>query len=90
MNIETKELNINDTLKRKIEIICRFSNVKYELINGSIISINNTNLGYIKLHILRINNTDYLFFNDKDIIFINGYNRQIKLCDLESYIKDNN
>ena len=54
MNIETKELNINDNLKRKIEIICRFSNVKYELINGSIISINNTNLGYIKPHILII------------------------------------
>ena len=35
--LKTKELKISKELKKKIEMICKFAYVKYELINGDII-----------------------------------------------------
>ena len=60
MTIETKELVISEELKRKVEMICRFAYVDYEFINGNIKSIKNTNIAYVKPHVLKIKNNDYL------------------------------
>ena len=87
--LKTKELKISKELKKKIEMICKFACVKYELINGDIISVNNTNLAFVKPHILRVKGNDYLLFEDSDIVFINGYNKKIKLFELENYLKSN-
>jgi len=40
--LETKKLKISKSFKKKIEIICSFANVKYELIECSIISVKDT------------------------------------------------
>ena len=53
MTIETKELKISEELKRKVEMICRFANVKYAIINGNIKSIKNTNITMIKEQTLK-------------------------------------
>ena len=87
--LKTKEHKISKELKKKIEMICKFACVKYELINGDIISVNNTNLAFVKPHILRVKGNDYLLFEDSDIVFINGYNKKIKLFELENYLKNN-
>ena len=87
--LKTKELKISKELKKKIEMICKFACVKYELINGDIISVNNTNLAFVKPHILRVKGNDYLLFEDSDIVFINSYNKKIKLFELENYLKNN-
>lgn len=87
MTIETKELVISEELKKKIDMICKFACVKYELVNGSIINIKNTNIAYVKPHILKINNNNYLLFDECDEIFINGYQKKIKFKDLEEYLK---
>jgi len=89
MIIETNELNISDELKRKVELICRFANVDYTFTNGNIKNIKNTNIAYVKPHILRVKKTDYLIFEECDDIFINGYQNKIKFKDLEDYIKAN-
>lgn len=89
MIIETKQLNISEELKRKVELICRFANAKYTLINGNIKNIKNTNIAYVRPHILRVNNNDYLIFDECDDIFINGYKERIKFKDLDAYIKAN-
>lgn len=52
--LETKELKISDELNRKIDMICRFACVKYEFIPGNIKSIKNTNIAYVKPHILKV------------------------------------
>ena len=44
MTLETKDLVISEELKRKVEMVCRFANVKYTIINGNIKSIKNTNI----------------------------------------------
>lgn len=87
MTIETKELVISEELKKKIDMICKFACVKYELINGCIINLKNTNIAYTKPHILKVNGNDYLLFDECDDIFINGYNKKIKFKDLEKYLK---
>lgn len=77
MTIETKELVISEELKRKVEMICRFAYVDYEFINGNIKSIKNTNIAYVKPHILKVKNNDYLVFEEYDEIFVNGYEKKI-------------
>ena len=89
MIIETKQLIISEKLKRKVELICRFANVDYTLTNGNIKNIKNTNIAYVKPHILRVKETDYLIFEECDDIFVNGFNKRIKFKDLEDYIKAN-
>ena len=87
--IETKNLKINKELNRKIDMICRFACVKYEFIPGNIKSIKNTNIVYVKPHILKVKDNDYLIFENSESVFINGYNNKIKFKDLEQYLKMN-
>lgn len=89
MIIETKQLIISEKLKRNVELICRFANAKYTLTNGNIKSIKKTNIAYLRPHILRVKNNEYLIFEDCDDIFINGFNKRIKFKDLEDCIKAN-
>lgn len=89
MTIETKELVISGYLRKKVDMICRFACVKYEPMNGSVISLKNTNIAYTKPHILKVNGNNYLLFDECDDIFINGYNKKIKFKDLEEYLKSN-
>ncbi len=86
MTIETKELKISEELKRKVEMVCRFANVKYTIINGNIKSIKNTNIAMVKPHIVKIKGIDYLVFDDCNDIFINGYKEKIKFKEFEEYI----
>ena len=58
-------------------MICRFAYVEYEFINGNIKSIKNTNIAYVKPHILKVKNNDYLIFEEYDEVFINGYEEKI-------------
>ena len=58
-NLETIKLKISESFKKKIKIICSFANVKYELIEGSIISVKDTNLDYVRPHVLRVKRNDY-------------------------------
>lgn len=51
MTIETKELVISGELKKKVDMVYRFACVKYELVNGRIINLKNTNIAYAKPHI---------------------------------------
>ena len=87
MTIETKELKISNELKRKVEMICKFAYVEYSFTNGNVKSIKNTNIAYVKPHIVRINNINYLLFDNSDYIFINSYDKKIEFKDFENYIK---
>ena len=56
LNIETKELKINDKLKRKIEMIGRFTNTTPIINNGYVKNITGTNVAYVMPHIIVIKN----------------------------------
>ncbi len=88
MTIETKELKISNELKRKVEMICEFAYVEYSITNGNVKSIKNTNIAYVKPHIVRINNINYLLFDNSDYIFINGYDKKIEFKDFDKQNMD--
>ncbi len=87
LTIETKELEISIELKRKVEMICKFACVKPIITNGNIKNIKETNIAYVKPHIININNIDYLMFDECADIFVNDYDEKIKFKDFETYIK---
>ena len=89
LTIETKELEISKDLLRKVEMICKFACVKPTITNGNIKNIKGTNIAYVKPYIIKINNIDYLMFDECDDIYINGYDKKIKFKDLLEYIKSN-
>ncbi|MBQ9024326.1 MAG: hypothetical protein IJ105_03790 [Bacilli bacterium] len=89
LTIETKELEISDKLKRKVEMVCRFTNTKPIYQKGSIKSIKETNIAYVRPHVITIKNNKYLMFEETDYVFVNGYEKKIMFKDLENYIKLN-
>ena len=87
INIIKQEIEIDETLKRRLEIICDFCNIKPEIINGSIRKVDKTNLSYIEPHRIIIKNNTFLVFNYSNKIYINNLSKKIKLTKPENYIK---
>ena len=87
VNIIKQELENEESLKKKIEFICEFTNNKPNLQNGSIRKIDKTNLIYIEPHSITIKNINFLFFNYSNDIFINNLSNKIKISELQNYIK---
>ena len=81
LNIETKELKISDKLKRKIEMIGRFTNTTPIINNGSIKNITGTNVAYVMPHIIVIKNNKYLVFDECDDVYINTFKIKISFKD---------
>ena len=86
VNIIKEELSLDESLRKKIEFICDFTNNKPTIINGSIRKIDKTNLTYIEPHRIIINDTTFLAFNYSNEIFIENLSNKIKLSELD---KDN-
>lgn len=59
ITIETRELAISKELKKKVDMICRFTCREYGFINGGVVNVKNINIAYAKPHILKVNNKDY-------------------------------
>ena len=87
VNIIKQEIVIEESLKKKLELICEFSNTTLK--NGSIRKIDRTNLTYVEPHRIIINDITFLAFNYSNEIFIENLCNKIKLSDLEDYLKQN-
>lgn len=85
-----KEIDMEESLKKRLEIICDFCNTTPMIINGSIRKIDKTNLNYIEPHRIIINNVMFLAFNYSNEIYINNLSKKIKISELENYIKSMN
>lgn len=90
INVIKKEIDMEESLKKRLEIICDFCNTTPTIINGSIRKIDKTNLNYIEPHRIIINNTMFLAFNYSNEIYINNLIKKIKISELENYIKTMN
>ena len=88
INVIKEELKIEKELKKKIEFICKYSNVKPTIINGSIRKIDKSNLMYIEPHRIIIKDKTFLAFNYSTDIYISNLSKKIKLSELENYIRN--
>lgn len=90
INIITQEIKFDESLKKKIEFICEFSNTTPIFINGSIRKIDKSNLSYVEPHRIIIKDMTFLTFNYSNEIYINNLSKKIKISELESYLKSCN
>ncbi len=90
VNVIKKEIDMEESLKKRIEIICDFCNTTPTFINGSIRKIDKTNLSYIEPHRIIVKNNLFLAFNYSNEIYINNLSKKIKISELENYIKTMN
>ncbi len=88
INIIKQEISIEKSLKKRLEMICDFCNVKPNLMCGSIRKIDKTNLSYVEPHKLIVNDMMFLVFNYSNDVYINNLTEKIKLSELEDYIKE--
>ena len=88
VNIIKEELSLEESLRKKIEFICDFTNNKPTIINGSIRKIDKTNLSYIEPHKIIVKDTTFLAFNYSTDIYVGSLNKKIQLVELEDYIKN--
>ena len=63
LNVIKKEIDMEKSLKKRIEIICNFCNTTPIFINGSIRKVDKINLSYIEPHRTIINNNMFLAFD---------------------------
>ena len=87
--IETKNLKISEELNRKIDMICRFACIKYEFIPGNIKSVKNTNIAYVKPHILKVKGNDYLILEEYNKFIIGlsiDYKKELKKMFKETFV----
>lgn len=86
VNIIKQEIIIEESLKKRLEFICEFENVKPIFINGNLRKIDKTNLTYIEPHRIIIKNTTFLAFNYSNDIFIENLSNKLKLSELQAFI----
>lgn len=87
MKVVKKEIEIEEELKKRVEMICKFSNTTPTFENGSINRLENTNLAYLEPHKVYIKNTLFLIFNGTNDIYLNNLNNKYQLKDLEKLLK---
>ena len=87
MKIIKQELQFEECLKQRLELICEFSKVTPKFITGSIRKIENTNLTYIEPHRVIIKNITFLVFNYSNDVYISNLSKKIKLSELEEYLQ---
>ena len=83
----TKPLHIDLELKRKIKFVCEFCNVTPTIIDGSVRTLETTNINYIEPHRIEIKDVTLLAFNYSDDLYVENFEKKIKLNDLEDFIK---
>jgi len=87
LSITTKTLHMDLELKKKLEFVCNFCNVTTEIINGSIRTINLTNISYIEPHRITIKGVTLLAFNYSNVVYVENLGKKIEIKELENFIK---
>ena len=80
-------LEIEEKLKNKILFLCDYYKVKPKIINGSVRQIDKTNIAYVEPHKIIIKNITLLAFNYSETLYIGNLSNEIKLKNLEAFIK---
>lgn len=87
IKVVKKEIDVEESLRKRLEIICDFCNTAPTIINGSIRKIEKTNISYIEPHRVIIKDKLFLVFNYSNEIYVGNLSQKIKLSELENYIK---
>ena len=79
IKIIKQEIKISHEHKNKVEWACKLNSTKPIFINGSLLKLKPTNIGYIELHRATINGNTYLLFNGHEFAYYKDLNTKIRL-----------
>ena len=88
LKVITKEIPIDEELKRRIQFICDFCNTTPTFINGSIRKVEKTNINYIEPNKIIIKGTTFLAFNHGRDVYVENLQKHINISDLKEFIKN--
>ena len=88
IKIIEQEISFDDALKKKLEFICDFCNVKPTFYNGSIRKVEKTNINYIEPNKIIIKGTTFLAFNHGRDVYVENLQKHINISDLQDFIKN--
>ena len=87
VRVITQEIEIEESLKKRIEFIFSFCNTTPIIENGSLRTIERPNLAYVEPHRIIIKRINFLAFNYETFIYVESLENKILISDLEEYIK---
>ena len=87
VRVITQEIEIEESSKKRIEFICSFCNTTPIIENGSLRTIERTNLAYVEPHRIIIKGITFLAFNYETSIYVEDLSKRLLIKDLEDYIK---
>ena len=87
VNIIEKKLEIEEGAKKRFEFIGDFTGFKPTYINGSIRSIDKTNISYIEPHRIIFKDITFLYFNYTNEVYVETLEKKIRINEIESYLK---
>ncbi len=90
INIIKQEIEMEESLKHRLEFICQFCKTKPIFINGSIRRIDKSNLNFIEPHRVIIKGITFLVFNYSTDIYIRNLTNKIQISELENYLNTMN
>lgn len=90
INIIKQEIEMEESLKQRLEFICQFCKTKPLFINGSIRRIDKSNLNFIEPHRVIIKGITFLVFNYSTDIYIRNLANKIQISELENYLNTMN
>ena len=88
IKIIKEEIEIDESLVSRLNVICDFCNTTFSIENGSIRKIDKTNLSYVEPHRVIVKNITLLVFNYSNDVYINNLSKKIKLSELEDYLNN--
>ncbi len=86
INIIKQEIEMEESLKQRLEFICQFCKTKPIFINGSIRKIDKSNLNFIEPNRVIIKDITFLVFNYSTDIYIRNLANKIQISELEDYL----
>jgi len=86
LEIVKTEIQIEASLKKKIDFACNYAKVKENIIEGNLIKLIPTNIAYVEPHRLLVNNTSFLFFNTINKFYINDLTKAYEMDKLRDIL----
>lgn len=86
IQIIKQEIEMEESLKQRLQSICQFCKTKPTFINGSIRKIDKSNLNFIEPHRVIIKGVTFLVFNYSTDIYIGNLTNKIQISELENYL----
>lgn len=90
IQIVKQEIEMEESLRQRLEFICQFCKTKPIFINGRIRKIDKSNLNFIEPHRVIIKGITFLVFNYSTDIYIRNLTNKIQISELETYLNTMN